>query len=192
MINLLWAIGSAVGGFALFAMISRSLRAETRNRSKEEVKRVINTIEKVRKWEKKWVMLKDSTVRVYKWVPVSESQRFGSTVTAEEITLKPADTNDLSQDSSEQQSEAEEGLDSDVRTLSNFAETNDDSNAFSEGCFNSDSNQALSNDATSAAESGATDFRELMNDVTEPLGKRPVNEDDGIEETTATKQSRCL
>ncbi|CDW53273.1 cell cll lymphoma protein family member [Trichuris trichiura] len=167
-------------------MISRSLRAETRNRSKEEVKRVINTIEKVRKWEKKWVMLKDSTIRVYKWVPVSESQRFGSsaikTVTSEELSLKPVDANDLSQDGSEQQSEgisslflhpsfsrlniliqlpAEEGLDSDVRTLSNFAETNEDSNAFSEGCFNSDSNQALSSGTVSAVESGATDFREL-------------------------------
>ncbi|KHJ49558.1 hypothetical protein D918_00685 [Trichuris suis] len=143
--------------------------------------------------EKKWVMLKDSTIRVYKWVPVSESQRFGSnaikTVTSEELSLKPVDANDLSQDGSEQQSEAEEGIDSDVRTLSNFAETNDDSNAFSEGCFNSDSNQALSSGTASAVESGATDFRELMNDVPESLGKRPGNGADSNEEAP-TKQAR--
>lgn len=35
-------------------MLSRSIRAETRSRAKEDIKRVINAIDKVRKW---WVII---------------------------------------------------------------------------------------------------------------------------------------
>jgi len=49
----------------------RGARAETRNRAKDELRRVINAVERVRKWEKRWVVLKDSAISVYKWVPVS-------------------------------------------------------------------------------------------------------------------------
>ncbi|TKR66931.1 hypothetical protein L596_023153 [Steinernema carpocapsae] len=52
-------------------MFSRHQRAETRNRARDELKRVINSIEKVRRWEKRWVALKDSTIHVWKWVPVT-------------------------------------------------------------------------------------------------------------------------
>lgn len=30
---------------------------------------VINSLEKVRKWEKKLVLIKDTNIRIYKWVP---------------------------------------------------------------------------------------------------------------------------
>ncbi|XP_068680783.1 B-cell CLL/lymphoma 7 protein family member A-like isoform X2 [Montipora capricornis] len=59
-------------------MMNRSgiMRLETRSRAKDDVKRVMLSVERVRKWEKKWVNVGPSscTLKVYKWVPVSQDQ----------------------------------------------------------------------------------------------------------------------
>ncbi|KAG5445879.1 B-cell CLL/lymphoma 7 protein member A [Clonorchis sinensis] len=50
-------------------MFSRGLRAETRSKTKEDLKRVNKSNGHVRNWEKKWVAVKDTSMLVYKWIP---------------------------------------------------------------------------------------------------------------------------
>jgi len=52
-------------------MMSRSVRAETRSRAKDDIKRVMQVVDKVRHWEKKWVTIGETTMKIYKWVPIS-------------------------------------------------------------------------------------------------------------------------
>ncbi|XP_064392621.1 B-cell CLL/lymphoma 7 protein family member B-like [Halichondria panicea] len=54
-------------------MSSRSFRLETRSRARDEIKKIMQTVEKVRKWEKKWIdMGVSNSLKVYKWVPVRD------------------------------------------------------------------------------------------------------------------------
>jgi len=53
-------------------MLSRSARAETRQSRKEDIKRVMHSIDKVRHWEKRWVVIPDTTMKQYKWMPISQ------------------------------------------------------------------------------------------------------------------------
>ncbi|XP_058803362.1 B-cell CLL/lymphoma 7 protein family member B [Phymastichus coffea] len=56
-------------------MMSRSVRAETRSRAKDDIKRVMQVVDKVRHWEKKWVTIGETTMKIYKWVPISTSEQ---------------------------------------------------------------------------------------------------------------------
>ncbi|KDR20060.1 B-cell CLL/lymphoma 7 protein family member B [Zootermopsis nevadensis] len=62
-------------GVEVIKMMSRSVRAETRSRAKDDIKRVMQVVDKVRHWEKKWVTIGETTMKIYKWVPISSSEQ---------------------------------------------------------------------------------------------------------------------
>ncbi|XP_055721734.1 B-cell CLL/lymphoma 7 protein family member A-like isoform X2 [Salvelinus fontinalis] len=98
-------------------MSGRSVRAETRSRAKDDIKRVMAAIEKVRKWEKKWVTVGDTSLRIFKWVPVTEpktadekkkgkDEKYGSELTTPENSSSPG-MMDMNDDNSNQSSIAD-------------------------------------------------------------------------------------
>uniref|UniRef100_A0AC35TJ63 B-cell CLL/lymphoma 7 protein family member A n=1 Tax=Rhabditophanes sp. KR3021 TaxID=114890 RepID=A0AC35TJ63_9BILA len=157
-------------------MFSRTQRAETRNRAKDELKKVINAIDRVRTWEKKWTTCKDSSVLVYKWVAVSGASTLSLSSKQPLIKTSLNDNEDSNADPSIENSV---GADANSKT---FGISNEDSNTgFLESNFDSDSNQTFDRiNYKNGGESGeaSTDFSSLRaeekkeDESEEPSSKR--------------------
>ncbi|CAI5444922.1 unnamed protein product [Caenorhabditis angaria] len=131
---------------------NRSHRAETRNRTKDELRKVIASVEKVRKWEKKLVLIKDTNIRIYKWVPVS----------AQNILPPPPKVKAIDEESNTIQSAEENSQDSTSVTQPPNFDINEDSNFSTGDNFDSDSNQTFEPQNYQGGDTGAsTDFSSM-------------------------------
>ncbi|KAI1729522.1 BCL7-like protein [Ditylenchus destructor] len=153
----------------------RAQRAETRNRAKDELKRVINAVDKVRKWERRWVVLKDSSIHVFKWVPITAQSvplAAPKTVAVKTSNLTNSvpnnDDTNISTLSAENSNDATNIGVSQGANLSNSNGNNEDSNAatYSEGEFG-DSNQTETFDRVDykreeGVGGGQTDFSAMV------------------------------
>ncbi|CAF0757376.1 unnamed protein product [Brachionus calyciflorus] len=78
----------------------RALRSETRQKAKDDIKKVMNSIEKVRKWERRLVTINETSLKIYKWIPITSSVTSATTASVINSNFtKPSTSKNISDSS---------------------------------------------------------------------------------------------